>query len=861
VARQGLRALTLLALALGVWYFGWLIEPQRVGSPVLYGILLAAELFNAGQAAGFWWTCAHQRVRPSRAHTGRPAVDVLIPTYDEPVEVVEPTVAAAVSMTGATLRVSLLDDGGRSEMAELAARHGVRYLARERRSGAKAGNLNDALALTDAPFVLVLDCDHVPTPQMLERTLGHLLDEDVAFVQTPQYYANAGANSIAAAAWSQQALFFGPIARGKDGLGATFCAGTNVVFRRAALQQVGGFPEGSLTEDFELSLRLHERGWRSAYVPEALARGLGPEDMASYVSQQQRWARGCLSALPVILCARLPWRLRLQYLLSASYFLTGWTLLVYMALPVIRILTGLQPLASVSADQFLLHFAPYFIVALSTVALAGAGSYTFGAFALASASFWIHVHAAIAACLRRPARFVVTAKQGAAGRQPRVVAPALLALAALVGVSVYGVLRSRSAATLNNVAFAGLHTSVLLFAVWPALQRHRRPLAAPATAAGAPAPAPARTWGRRVGWPALGLAAAVPLIVAAVGGQALTPVPSLSERAHAAADRFLKRYVSGDGRVVRIDQGGDTVSEGQAYGMLLSVALDDKARFDTIWRWTHTHLQRPDGLLAYLWRNGSVVSQQPATDADLDAARALVLAAKRFGVPSYRSAGLRLERAILANETALSGGSHVLVAGPWARTDPRVVNPSYFSPRAYADLGTRADTARWTELAASSEAILSQLTARGALLPPDWAQVPSGALSAQPASAPAAGAAAAGSSPGYGLDASRVIIRNAESCLPADRRRAAEWPVLARLAPSLVATYDLRGSPRSAAPTATGMVAAAAAARAAGAQAASDRLLVAAEAVDQRHPTYYGAAWVALGRVMLTSTALGACGP
>src|SRR6185437_10538769 len=120
--------------------------------------------------------------------------------------------------------------------------------------------------------------------------------------------------------WAQQALFFGPIARGKDALGAMFCAGTNVVFRRSALMAAGGFPEKSLTEDFQLSITLHELGWRSAYVPEVLALGLGPEDMASYVSQQLRWSRGCLAALPSVLASRLPLRQRLQYLLSSMYF-------------------------------------------------------------------------------------------------------------------------------------------------------------------------------------------------------------------------------------------------------------------------------------------------------------------------------------------------------------------------------------------------------------------------------------------------------------------------------------------------------------------------------------------------------------
>jgi cellulose synthase/poly-beta-1,6-N-acetylglucosamine synthase-like glycosyltransferase len=479
--RTRLRLGVGLGLPLALFYFAWLLDPARIGNPVLYALLIVAELFNLLQAMGFWWTCASERSRPPLGLAGeRPDVDVLIPTYDEPADIVEPTVAAARQMEGADVHVWLLDDGDRDTMRALAARQGAGYLRRRRRDGAKAGNINHALRRTRSPIVVVLDCDHVPHPRFLQATLGHLAAPDVAFVQTPQCYANAHTGELAGAAWSQQALFFGAIARGKDGQGSMFCCGTNVVFRREALDTVGGFPEGSLTEDFELSVLLHERGWRSAYVPEVLAQGLGPEDMASYVGQQHRWARGCLGALGRVLRARLPLRMRLQYLLSCSYFLTGWTVLAYMTFPVVRILTGAQPLAAPAADQFLLHFAPYFGLALSMVAMMGSGAYTFRAFALQSASFWIHVHASVLALLRRPGSFKVTPKRGADGRQPRAMAPALVAAAILLAVAVLGLARHHDPSTMNNVAFACVHLTVLSFGVAPALRRGAR---APAAAA------------------------------------------------------------------------------------------------------------------------------------------------------------------------------------------------------------------------------------------------------------------------------------------------------------------------------------------------------------------------------------------
>ena len=476
------RWLVVLNIPLALWYLTWLLQPGRVSHPVLYALLVGAEALNIAQAAGFWWTIASIRRRTPRPPCrDRVAVDVFIPVYSEPVEVVEVTVAAATRLRSAEARVALLDDGCSEEMEALARRHGVRYMCRPGSEGAKAGNINWSLARTDAPFVAVLDCDHVPDPRFLEVTLAHF-DERVAFVQTPQYYANGRDPGVAAASWAQQALFFGTIAVGRGDLGAMFCCGTNVVFRRSALEAVGGFPTESLTEDFDLSIRLHELGWESRYVPEVLAAGLGPEDMASYTGQQLRWARGCLSSLPRILRARLPLRIRLNYLLSAVHWLTGWTYLAYMTFPVVRILTGAQPIVVASPDEFLLHWVPYFAGAMATVTLASGGCYTFAAFALMAANFWVHVVASVLTLLRRKGSFVVTPKKGAGGRQLRPVAVPLAACAVLIGVSVLGLARNQSPATLNNVAFASVHVTVLLAGSWAALRPPRPRAAAPATA-------------------------------------------------------------------------------------------------------------------------------------------------------------------------------------------------------------------------------------------------------------------------------------------------------------------------------------------------------------------------------------------
>ena len=315
-----------------------------------------------------------------------------------------------------------------------------------------------------------------------------------------------------------------------------------------------------------------------------------------------------------------------------------------------------------------------------------------------------------------------------------------------------------------------------------------------------------------------------------------------------AVGRFLASYVRPDGRVWRPDQGGDTVSEGQAYGLLLAEAAGRDDQFGRIWHWTRAHLQRPDGLFA--WHAdaaGHVLDPEPASDADLLTAWAL-LRYRGPGAAQLHQDGRQVAAAILAHEVATGpAGTLVLTAGPGAAGRPDTLDPSYWSLPALTDLARLTGNHQWLRIADGAVTLTAHLTGNGALLPPDWAGMTAdGTVYPQ--------------TPQYGLDAQRTVVWFAASCVPQARTLAARWWRLLRPpGRSRALTLKLDGTILNPDANALPLAAAAAAAHADGDLGASRRLLSLADSQQRRHPGYYGGAWAAFGATLLGTHLLSDC--
>ena len=283
---------------------------------------------------------------PLDGHTDRRVV-LMIPTYNEPIEVIAPTIAAACNLEPAHA-TWVLDDGDRPWVAELCAELGARYISRPTHDHAKAGNMNHALALLEAEdagdVVAVVDCDHVPLPSFLTATLGWFDDENVALVQGPQAFYNAGAFDDDGFS-GEQGLFFNVLmpSRQASGVGPFWCGSTSLL-RVSALNEVGGVATETITEDMHTTIKLQRCGWRTVYHHQTLAVGLAPATPDQYLLQRRRWGMG---AMQVLIHERLwgakrwmSWRNYYEYLAGTLWWLEGLATLAVFAIPIAVLVTG-----------------------------------------------------------------------------------------------------------------------------------------------------------------------------------------------------------------------------------------------------------------------------------------------------------------------------------------------------------------------------------------------------------------------------------------------------------------------------------------------------------------------------------------
>ncbi len=277
-----------------------------------------------------------------------PEVDLIIPTYNEPLSVVRYTALASSSIDypPEKLHVYLLDDGHREDFRRFAAEAGIGYITRSDNAHAKAGNINHALKQLRSPYVAIFDSDHVPTRSFLQVTMGWFLrDRDLGMLQTPHHFYSPDPFERNLEQFrtipNEGELFYGVVQDGNDFWNATFFCGSCAVLRRSALDEIGGIATETVTEDAHTSLRMQMHGWNTAYINIPQAAGLATERLSGHIKQRIRWARGMVQVLRVdnpLFAPGLSWAQRLCYFNAMLHFLYALPRLIFLTAPLIYML-------------------------------------------------------------------------------------------------------------------------------------------------------------------------------------------------------------------------------------------------------------------------------------------------------------------------------------------------------------------------------------------------------------------------------------------------------------------------------------------------------------------------------------------
>ncbi|UOD50276.1 glycosyltransferase [Orrella daihaiensis] len=371
----------LVSVLLGVVYLAWraiatLYLPPELGwaNQVWTILLWLVELLTFIEVGTFLLIMSRTNERSAQADAlaqlprePSPSVDILIPTYNEPIDVLEKTIIGACNIDWPNKKVWVLDDGRRDWLRDYCRDREVGYLTREDNAHAKAGNLNHALAKTKGEFICIFDADFVPFPDFVRRTIGFFDDPTVGIVQTPQHFYNKDPIqtnlSISQDYPDEQRLFFDEMAASRDAWDAAFCCGSCSIQRRAALVAVGGVPTESITEDLLSTLVMLRKGYRTLYLNERLSMGLAAESIQGFFVQRERWCRGAIQSL---FLPTGPLGAGLTAIQRLLFFPTSWLIqytvrIMLILIPIVYLLTGMIPFYFTSINDLIFFQVPVFL--------------------------------------------------------------------------------------------------------------------------------------------------------------------------------------------------------------------------------------------------------------------------------------------------------------------------------------------------------------------------------------------------------------------------------------------------------------------------------------------------------------------
>ncbi|MGJ5642117.1 glycosyltransferase family 2 protein [Formosa sp. S-31] len=476
-----LRIMILIGMISVLSFFIWFLSPDFVGNSTLYWLIFVLLVYDVFRIIYMWYHYWNISI-PEKPKVWKPLTVDVFTTYfpGEPIEMVTETLLAIVKIKYPHTTY-LCDEANHPELKAFCKKHNIVHVTRTNRVDAKAGNINNALQQAKGELCLILDPDHIPDENFLDEVIPYFADDSIGFVQTVQAYYNVNESKVAKGAAQQTFHFYGPLMMGMNSYGTVNAIGANCVFRREALDSIGGHASG-LSEDLHTAMRLHAQGWRSIYLPKSLTKGLVPATLTSYYQQQLKWSKGTLELLLKVypkLFKKFTWRQKIHYGILPFHYFSGIAFFIWLLIPIISLNFSISPYRA-DLVEFLLHVAPILVsfiaIRLSVqnwvIHKSERGLHLLGGI-LFQCTWWVYVIGVIYNVIGKNLVYLPTEKSDFERTHFKVVLPNIIVFLLSLSAIYYGLAKDFTPYSIAMAGFAFWNALIMLFTLVFAYEKRR----------------------------------------------------------------------------------------------------------------------------------------------------------------------------------------------------------------------------------------------------------------------------------------------------------------------------------------------------------------------------------------------------
>ena len=474
-----LRVIIIIALLSICNFLYWFTRPKLIETPFLFWLLATVIIFDSLRVIYIWYHYWNISIPQKPILTKQFTVDVFTTYFPgEPYEMTTKTLLAIKKMRYPHTTY-LCDEANDTFLKKFCEENNIVHVTRDNRINAKAGNINNALLQATSDLCLILDPDHIPKPNFLEEIIPYFEDDTIGFVQTVQAYYNVNESYVAEGAAQQTFHFYGPMMMCMNSYGTVNAIGANCVFRRKALDSIGGHAAG-LSEDMHTAMQLHAKGWKSMYVPKVFTKGLVPSSLTAYYKQQLKWSRGTLELLVSVypkLFKNFTWRQKLHYGLLPMYYLSGLFIFIGFLIPIISLFSASLPWKG-NVINFGIIYMPVF---MSIIAIrifvqrwvmhkSERGIHIHGGI-LIICTWWVFLLGLIYTIVRKKVPYLPTPKDDRETTNFKIVIPNLIIATASIAAIIYGLQLDLTPFSIFMAGFALLNTIFMFYTLVFAYQK------------------------------------------------------------------------------------------------------------------------------------------------------------------------------------------------------------------------------------------------------------------------------------------------------------------------------------------------------------------------------------------------------